>query len=117
MLPTAGVQVAAEMAVTNPLPLTVAVMQPVTEPNVPTLALTVASVVASDAPGVVMSPVRAGKLAAGSAPLIVDVVRFTVKPVPVAPPVSVPTAVRDDVTTVLLRVVPVSVPAGAALSG
>ncbi len=46
-------------------------------------------------------------------PVMVEVPRATVNPAPVDPPVSVPTEVREDVTTVEFKVVPVSVPAAA----
>ncbi len=107
----------AAAAVMRPLPSTVNEGIELAPPNAPTLALTVASVVASEPPGVVISPVRAGKFAAGSAPVIVEVERLTVNPAPVAPPVRVPTDVSDDAVTVAFSVAPVSVPAGAALSG
>ena len=60
MLPTAGVIVAFDAAVINPLPLTVNCPVWVAEPNDPTLAFTVASVAATlPVPEAVMSPVNA----------------------------------------------------------
>jgi len=61
----------------------------------------------------VTSPVRTERLEHGSVPVIVEEPRATVNPAPVAPPVSVPTLVRDDARTFAASVPPVSVPAGA----
>jgi hypothetical protein len=63
--PTAGVIVLVEAAVINPLPLTVKAGAAVADPKEPVLVLTVARVVAREAPGVVISPVRAGTAAVG----------------------------------------------------
>src|SRR4051812_29751392 len=68
MVPNAGVHVAAETAVVSPLALLVTVTHEVALPNVPTLELTVASVVAHDPDGFVTSPVNAGTCEQSSTP-------------------------------------------------
>lgn len=54
-------------------------------------------------------------LATGTVPVSVAVPKATVNPAPVAPPVNVPTEVRDEARTFEARVAPVSVPAAAAM--
>ena len=73
----------------------------------------VASAVATVPTAVVMSPVKAGILAAGRVPVRVLVPNATVNPAPVLPPVNTPVDVREEVTTLVANVVPVKVLASA----
>jgi len=109
-IPDSGAAIEAEpAAVMSPLPLTVKVGIEEPLPKEPVLLFTVASVVAR-APAVdVMSPVSAGCALAGSVPEIVEVPKFTVKPAPVAPPVSVPTTVMSVPTSLAAAIEPASI--------
>jgi len=76
-VPAGAITALPDAAVIKPLALTVKVGIDVEEPKDPTLALTVAKVVAKEPAEVVISPVRAGNLPAASVPVALVLERST----------------------------------------
>ena len=120
-LPIAGVIVTLPAAVSNPLPLTVNVGPAVALPKLPTLELTVASVVASAPAVVVMSPVSAGNCAAWSVPVkpvVGSPVQFVSVPdagVPSVGVVRTSAGLTARVPDVSMREAPIGVAVGTAV--